>query len=369
MFWGMDSESVQRHVEATQAGAERMTALQGALSAWAAREDIWRGPDAETFRTELRGWLDHSLRPSIAALQRSAGQMLDEVDGQDRASEAGAAGTLGVGAAAGLLGYGEGVVGTGPGAMTQGIFSLPDRGPDGSDGIDNDNGEDTTSGRTTEHTRTEEEMDDILHQYQVEDDEMVEWQLSWLERQAAEAAGIPLPAPQHVTATEAAMLDALFPTRKQDFSENSDLAFAETSHRYGDAFGNDPHPGEAEFNDDHADAFRHAYVSALTSKDFGEDWSTDYWTAHERVPGNDGAREAMDLHNNEVGRRIASENPGASDAELADLVEQAVADGEMVVIDGDGNLRPSNAIDPSQAGHPDPDAPALPGHEQERQRS
>ncbi|MGP9536472.1 DUF6973 domain-containing protein [Brachybacterium sp. AOP43-C2-M15] len=133
--------------------------------------------------------------------------------------------------------------------------------------------------------------------------------------------------------------------------------------------GPDPHPGEAPFNDDHADAFRHAYLNALQSRSFGDDWATGYWTAHERIPNNDPAREAMDLHDNEVGRRIAAENPGVSDAELGDLVEQAVADGEMVVIDQDGGLVPSNSITPEQAGHPDPDAAPMPGHPQERQTS
>lgn len=58
----------------------------------------------------------------------------------------------------------------------------------------------------------------------------------------------------------------------------------------------------------------------------------------------------MDLYNNEVGRRIALENPDASEGDLADLVEQAIADGEMVVIDGEGNLVPSNSIPPEEAG-------------------
>lgn len=36
----------------------------------------------------------------------------------------------------------------------------------------------------------------------------------------------------------------------------------------------------------------------------------------------------MDLYNNELGRRIATENPEASPEELARLVYEAVEDGE-----------------------------------------
>lgn len=47
----------------------------------------------------------------------------------------------------------------------------------------------------------------------------------------------------------------------------------------------------------------------------------------------------MDLYNNEVGRKIAAANPNATDKELADLVEKALKDGKLLVIDSAGNLR------------------------------
>ncbi|MCZ4325904.1 hypothetical protein O4H28_06220 [Brachybacterium paraconglomeratum] len=62
----------------------------------------------------------------------------------------------------------------------------------------------------------------------------------------------------------------------------------------------------------------------------------------------------MDLYNNQVGRRIAGANPGATDAELADLVEEAIHNGEMVVINSDGELVPSNSIGMDETGHPAP---------------
>ena len=242
------------------------------------------------------------------------------------------------------------------------------------DGLNNGKGKGTdstssSSGTTTSRTLKPEDMDRILNDYQVEDDEMVEWELTGWKRTLAELAGKDIPDPVKITKTEAGMLDGLGPFGLQSFNNNKNKAVEETSARYGDANGKDPHPGQAAFNDDHADAFRHAYLNALTARDQGQAWATDYWTAHERVPGNDPAREAMDLHNNEVGRRIAAENPGASDEELADLVEKAVANGEMVVIDKNGDLVPSNAITPDQAGHPDPADQPLPGHPQEKQTS
>lgn len=41
------------------------------------------------------------------------------------------------------------------------------------------------------------------------------------------------------------------------------------------------------------------------------------------IPGNETAREAIDLYNNEVGRKIAVANPDASREEFADLVAEA----------------------------------------------
>lgn len=89
--------------------------------------------------------------------------------------------------------------------------------------------------------------------------------------------------------------------------------------------------------DNHLDAFRHAYGNALMTKRFGEQWTREFATAHEKRPDNYAASEAMDLWNNEVGRGIATANPGASTDQLADMVEQAVRDGDTVVVRPDGN--------------------------------
>jgi len=102
--------------------------------------------------------------------------------------------------------------------------------------------------------------------------------------------------------------------------------------------------------DGHADAFRHAYWNALLTQRFDEGWTDDFTTAHERRPDNRPHAEAMDLHNNEVGRRIARESPDADPDELASLVEQAVRDGHTVVIDQDGNLGYSDQIPIGRTG-------------------
>ncbi len=87
------------------------------------------------------------------------------------------------------------------------------------------------------------------------------------------------------------------------------------------------------------DAFRHAYWNGLITSKFGEDFARAFTTAHEtqydpqHFPD---AREQsfMDLHNNEVGIRIAVAHPNSSNVELQDLVMDALVSGQLVVWDG-----------------------------------
>jgi hypothetical protein len=68
-------------------------------------------------------------------------------------------------------------------------------------------------------------------------------------------------------------------------------------------------------------------------------------TVHETTPDDKPVhhvREAMDLYNNEVGRQIAQAHPDARGDQLQTLVQQAVRDGRMVVIDDNGRLVPSD---------------------------
>jgi hypothetical protein len=91
-------------------------------------------------------------------------------------------------------------------------------------------------------------------------------------------------------------------------------------------------------NDGHRDAFRHAYWTARLTQAFGENWAEQYTNAHEMLPGNPRDREAMDLYNNGVGRRIARANPKATPEELAALVKQACDDGMLVVVNKNNEL-------------------------------
>ncbi|UNO43278.1 hypothetical protein [Streptomyces sp. MST-110588] len=145
---------------------------------------------------------------------------------------------------------------------------------------------------------------------------------------------------ERVTQGEADMLSDLSIFEKSDFKEIRDRAFEECKVRFPE-----------DRNDGHMDAFRHAYWNALMAQRFGMDWAERYGTAHERLPGNPSDREAMDLHNNEIGRRIALNNPTASPAELAAKVQEAVQGGKTVVIDRDGKLVPSDKVEIGRHGH------------------
>lgn len=96
---------------------------------------------------------------------------------------------------------------------------------------------------------------------------------------------------------------------------------------------------EERFPDAHRDgqignAFKHAYWSALLTREFGAEKAEQFTSAHEGDPDTKPLRQAnesMDLYNNEIGRQIAQYNPNASHNELADQVEHAVRNGQVVV--------------------------------------
>lgn len=166
--------------------------------------------------------------------------------------------------------------------------------------------------------------------------------------------------PVQVTSREADLLGSLSVNELQSMQDIKSKSFAAAdrefpppAERRGD-FPSGPE-GDAEFaqwagNDGHNDAFRHAYWNALMTKRFGgpengeASFADRFATAHEGAPGNAADREAMDLHNNRVGREIAEANPNASEEELATLVRQAIDDGRTVVIDRSGNLAWSDGM-------------------------
>ena len=193
----------------------------------------------------------------------------------------------------------------------------------------------------------------MLHDYQTPDDPggMVQWKPHG--GLFGTLAGL-VTDPVNVTATEARMLDKMSIGDLQAMKDIKSKAFDTADQHFPppqDKRGNFPAgpDGDAQFkqwagNDGHNDAFRHAYWNALMTKHFGADFTARFTQAHEGVPGNKADREAMDLYNNGVGRRIAQANPNASDEQLANLVQQAVQNGDVVVIDRNGNLAWSDQV-------------------------
>jgi len=86
------------------------------------------------------------------------------------------------------------------------------------------------------------------------------------------------------------------------------------------------------YHNDESDAFRHGMWGALTTQTSGADFTRGMGEAHEEGVPNDPNESKMDLHNNEVGIQIATDNPDASPEELAKLMLGALKDGKMVVI-------------------------------------
>ena len=104
--------------------------------------------------------------------------------------------------------------------------------------------------------------------------------------------------------------------------------------------------------DGHNDAFRYACWNALMTNRFGEGFAAAFAIAHEGLPDNPAAREAMVLFNNELGRRLAQENPGAGDLELAELTYEGVTNGEAIVVDPQGSLADSDRVAYGATGRP-----------------
>lgn len=167
-----------------------------------------------------------------------------------------------------------------------------------------------------------------------------------------------------MTATEGRLLDQLDLKDLFKFKEIHDDAFRESEKRYLEMSVAPEQWSEREkkmwvSNDGHQDAFRHAYWNALLTKEYGEPWTKAFATAHESGPRNPGAREAMDLYNNEVGRKISQDNPGASRERLGDLVGAAIHRGELVVLNDNGQLAWSDQVAIGEHGR----ARAIPGPE------
>lgn len=103
-----------------------------------------------------------------------------------------------------------------------------------------------------------------------------------------------------------------------DFYYQAQEALQESQTRFPDSLQNG-----------RGDAFRHAYWSAMMAQSRGANLAEQYGNAHEDFPGNRTPVRNMDLHNNGVGRQIGVDNPGASRAQLANLVVQSLNEGRL----------------------------------------
>ncbi|CAL9574712.1 hypothetical protein SUDANB95_04869 [Actinosynnema sp. ALI-1.44] len=165
-------------------------------------------------------------------------------------------------------------------------------------------------------------LDVITRDFTVDDDPggVVDYPGSGFRAWLAEQRGIKK---QRVSASEAALMDELNLFELKGAYDRYQKAIWMGENWYGGV-------GQT---DGVSDAFRHAYWNAMLTRVFGEEWTAKYTTAHERKPGaNSQLAETMDLHNNYIGRRIAVENPHASEDELVKLVDQAVRGGRLVMI-------------------------------------
>ena len=105
--------------------------------------------------------------------------------------------------------------------------------------------------------------------------------------------------------------------------------------------------GKKHYQDNRENAFRHAYWNFLIAeKVFQKNnsveesiiWAKKITDLHERMAPNKALARAMDLHNNEVGRNLFSNNPEENAVEkLQDLMNSAVKITEPELLKFDKN--------------------------------
>ncbi|NWL12455.1 hypothetical protein DM793_14380 [Paenarthrobacter nitroguajacolicus] len=293
-FYGADVDQLKALSKALASGASLLTSLARELDSLIAQGGYWQGQDAKRFASDWQGHLRPLLERTSRGIEEASKSVLTNADEQAGASTEGAG---------------------------------------GSSGSSSNPGNDATTKTAAATDPTQPTPEEILDQYQVSDAETTNWPGDWDPLRFVVDQKV-------VTEKEAELLNGLGPFELNAFKGIHDDAFSVADERF---------PSE-DRNDDQNDAFRHAYWNALMVKEFGADWAEDYATAHEQLPGNPAPREAMDLYNNEVGRNVAIANPDASTEELADLIEDAVNNGDTVVVGPDLLPHPSNEVPADQTG-------------------
>ncbi len=323
-FYGADVDQLKALSKALANGASLLTSRARELDSvigqgLTGQGGGWQGQDAKRFAADWQGRLRPLLERTTRGLEEASQSVLTNADQQSSASTEGSGGSGGSGS--------SGSSGSGSGSSSN-------------------SGDDTT--KTSANPNPDQPTpQEILDKYQVSDAETTNWPGDWDPLRFVVDQ-------REVTEKEAELLNGLGPFEMNAFKGIHDDAFGTADDRFP----------SADRNDDQNDAFRHAYWNALMVKEFGADWAEDYATAHEQLPGNPAPREAMDLYNNEVGRNVAIANPDASAEELADLIEEAVNNGDTVVVGQDLLPHPSNEVPMDQTGDANNAEPA-PGEDPE----
>ena len=86
-------------------------------------------------------------------------------------------------------------------------------------------------------------------------------------------------------------------------------------------------------------AYRHAMWNAIMTDKMGAEKAKKFADAHEQIPKNPIDHKEMDLHNNELGRRIAIEYAGQGYDVFSQKIQEAISNGEAKVIIWDSNVK------------------------------
>jgi hypothetical protein len=168
---------------------------------------------------------------------------------------------------------------------------------------------------------------------------------------AADYAG----AYDHIPKAEAQLFDDLpGPWDVARVAKASEDAISVAKEAYRDpngAFEDDDGTRYSErFADSHLDAYRHIYIAHRLAHDYGPEFAAKWSLAHERVPGNTGPAEAMDLYNDSIGLKIALEHPNASEQDVRQYIRQAIDGGQAIVINQQHQLAWSNDVPTGSTG-------------------
>ena len=86
-------------------------------------------------------------------------------------------------------------------------------------------------------------------------------------------------------------------------------------------------------------AYRHAMWNAVMTDKIGEEKAKAFADAHEQIPNNPIQYYEMDIHNNELGRKIAIEYAGQGYDVFSQKILEAISNGEAEVIIWDPKVK------------------------------